>query len=303
MSGLIFTIPRKWQKEGRVRGVALSQERFQFIFQNEHDFLDVLEKGVQTYNEWAMVLERWVENPPEDYLQYIPLWVRIRKIPVNYYTQSALMTLGEMIGEVKVLAFDPTKPVTQDFIRVQVRFNVAKPLKMVRVLDMKQGRTHTIHFDYEKLQKRCFFCKRLNHEQSVCPILVRKRQTEAQTRRDNIMADLAREYRMLAHNDPLFGVLEEDQVGTDPLTGRPKIAKEVLEEMRWFLVSDTSEDITIKIDKVKMTVKKAESNLISQKTILRLESVAIITPVLDKGKCPVFYYGNKEVDRASWDLR
>lgn len=136
MSGLILTMPRKWQKEGRVRGVALSQEKFQFIFQHEHDLQDVLEKGVQTYNQWALVMERWVENPPEDYLQYIPLWVRISKIPVNYYTTPALMTLGEMIGEVKVLAFDPMKPITQDFIRVQVRFNVAKPLKMARVLDM-----------------------------------------------------------------------------------------------------------------------------------------------------------------------
>lgn len=138
MSGLILTMPRIWQKEGSVRGVALSQERFQFIFQHEHDLLEVLEKGVQTYNEWAIVLERWVENPPKDYLQFILLWVRISKIPVNYYTQSALMR--EMIGEVKVLAFVLSKPITQDFIRVQVRFNVAKPLKMARVLDMGEGR-------------------------------------------------------------------------------------------------------------------------------------------------------------------
>lgn len=107
ISGLILTMPRKWQKEGRVRGVALSEEKFQFIFQNEHDLLDVLEKGVQTFNDWTIVLERWMENPPEDYLQFIPLWVQISKIPVNYYTNSALMTLAEMIGEVKVLAFDP----------------------------------------------------------------------------------------------------------------------------------------------------------------------------------------------------
>lgn len=45
MSTLIMRMPRKWEKEGRVRGIDLSQERFQFIFQNEHDLLDVLEKG------------------------------------------------------------------------------------------------------------------------------------------------------------------------------------------------------------------------------------------------------------------
>lgn len=128
------------------KGIALSEEKFQFIFRTEHDLLDVLEKGVQTFNEWPMVLERWMENPPDDYLQYIPLWVQISKIPVNYYTHSALMSLGGMLGEVKVVAFDPSKPITQPFIRVQVRFNVANPLRMVKVLNMggRQNAHHTL---------------------------------------------------------------------------------------------------------------------------------------------------------------
>lgn len=46
MSGLIITMPRKWQKEGRVRGVALFREKFQFIFKSEHDLEDVLEKDI-----------------------------------------------------------------------------------------------------------------------------------------------------------------------------------------------------------------------------------------------------------------
>ncbi|XP_018475867.1 uncharacterized protein LOC108847174 [Raphanus sativus] len=221
MSSLILIMPRMWQKEGRVRGVALSQERFQFIFQHEYDLFNVRGK-------------------------------RISKIPVNYYIQSALTTLGEMIGAVKVVSFDRSKPITQDFNRVQVRFNVAKPLKMARVLNMGAGKSHTIHFDYEKLQKRCFTCKRLNHEESILPCL------------------------------------EEAQVGTDPLTGRPKISKEVLEEMRRFLISDMSEDLTIKIDKVKRSVREAESN-----PILRLESVPIITADLNKGKGSTFEYAQQ----------
>lgn len=72
---LIVEMPRKWQKVGKCRGVALSKEKFQFIFDNEFDLLDVLDKEVHTFNEWTLVIERWVENPPKDYLQYIPLWV------------------------------------------------------------------------------------------------------------------------------------------------------------------------------------------------------------------------------------
>lgn len=48
MKNLIKNMPRKWQKVGRVRGVALSKESFQFFFNSEHDLVEVLERGVHT---------------------------------------------------------------------------------------------------------------------------------------------------------------------------------------------------------------------------------------------------------------
>lgn len=262
----------------------------------------MLDKGVQIFGDWPIVLERWMENPPEDYLQYIPLWVQISKIPENYYTTSALTTLREMIGEVKVVAFDPSKPITQPFIRVQVRFNVAKPLRMAKVLNMGEGKTHTIHFDYEKLQKRCYTCKRLNHEQSICPWEVKKRKDAAQQRREKILSEKTKALPVLKQSDPLFGVLKEEQVGNNPLTGRPKIAPEVLEEMRQFLIADTGEALAIKIDKVQKTVREAELDPIAQKTVLRLEAVPIITTDLNKGKGHVFNFDEKDLGKRNWDL-
>ncbi|XP_048596527.1 uncharacterized protein LOC125595907 [Brassica napus] len=303
MSGLIITMPRKWQKEGKVRGIALSRERFQFIFNSEHDLLDVLEKGVQTYNEWAMVLERWVEYPPEDYLQFIPLWVRISYIPEEYYTTEALTTLGDMIGRVIVVAFDPLKPVTQDYIRVQVLFNVANPLKMSRVINRKGGKTATIHFDYEQLQKRCFTCKRLNHEKSICPIEIRKRQEESQARRNRAKVALQKApAATLNLEDPLYGVLEESQVGLDQLSGRPRIAKEVMDEMRRYMLADTGEDRAIKVDKLRSTVKEAEADPRAQRSVLRLEAAPMVTSDLNKGKGLVFDYSEKSQKKVSFDL-
>ncbi|KAL0689957.1 hypothetical protein Bca4012_089635 [Brassica carinata] len=121
MRSLILDMPRKWQKVGKCRGVALSREKFQFIFDNEYDLLDVLDKGVHTYNEWTLVIQRWVENPPEDYLQYIPLWVQIRQLPVNYYTAEAISALGDFVGKVDVVAFDPNKVQLQNFVRNSCR--------------------------------------------------------------------------------------------------------------------------------------------------------------------------------------
>ena len=51
--------------------MALSKDRFQFIFKHEHDLLDVLNRGVHTFHLWPIVLKRWVEKPPEDYLPFM----------------------------------------------------------------------------------------------------------------------------------------------------------------------------------------------------------------------------------------
>lgn len=292
-----YSDAKEMAKEGRVRGIALSQEYFQFIFKNEHDLMDVLEKGVQTFNEWVIVLERWVENPPEDYLQFIPLWVQMRNIPVNYYTTVALEALGDIVGKVKVVAFDPTKPITQDYIIVLVRFNVANPLRTSTVIDLGGGKFTVIRFSYEKVQKRCYHCQRLNHEKPVCPILVRQRQEEAQLRRSRVQEELALKKQVLQEHNPLFGVLLESQLGINPLNGRPKIAEEVLQEMRRYLVANTGEDLAIKIDKVIKSVKEAEKDPEVQRTCLRLEEAPEITKDLNRGKGLVFDYSQKVDDQ------
>ncbi|KAL1198648.1 hypothetical protein V5N11_027551 [Cardamine amara subsp. amara] len=109
MANLISDMPRKWQIYDRVRGVALSSDIFQFIFKFEQDLEEILSRGVHTYNEWTMVIDRWVENPPPDYLRYLPVRVQIRNISVNNRTTKSIMTFGEFAGQVIEVAFDPMK--------------------------------------------------------------------------------------------------------------------------------------------------------------------------------------------------
>lgn len=296
MSNLIMKMPRKWQKEGKVRGIALSQERFQFIFKTEHDLVDVLDRGVHTFEEWVIVLERWVENPPADYLQYVPIWVQIRDIPVSCYTTAALSALGDLVGKTVIVAFDPTKPITQDCIRVLVKFNVANPLRTTKTIEVK-GKQVVIRFSYERIQKRCFTCQRLNHEKDLYPLTIRKRQDEAKARRERVSAELEKQRKILVVGDPLFGVLEEEQVGLDPSTGRLKIATEVMDEMRRFMLADTGESYEVKVDKITRSVKSAENDPLSQRLALRLEEAPRFTTELDKGKGIVFEY--KETDKET----
>lgn len=96
--------------------------------------------------------------------------------------------------------------------------------------------------------------------------------------------------KVIKESDPLFGVLTEDQVGINPLTSRPRIAEDVLQGIRHYLLVDNGDDIVIKEERVKNSLKEVEKYHMAQRTILRLEPAPIISHDVNKGKCLVFDY-------------
>lgn len=171
---------------------------------------------------------------------------------------------------------------------MKVKFNVAKPPRTSKVIDLGGGKSIVVLFSYENVQKRCFTCQRLNHEKIICPLEVRKRQEEARVRRAKIQEQLTLKKPVLQEQDPLFGVLHENQVDINPMTGRPRITEEVLEEMRRYLMANTWKDLVIKVDKVIKSVTEAEEDPEVQRSCLHLEA-----PFVNKDKGIVFDYGKK----------
>lgn len=167
ISDLVLDMPKKWLLYEKVRGVVLSAERFQFIFKDEKDLEEILSKGVHTYNQWALVIERWVENPPTDYLQCILVWVQLRNIPINHRTIKSIITLGGFAGQVFEVAFDPLRAQSREYVRVRVKFDVSIPVRRSKVVNLPSGGQTTVIYDFERLQKMCYTCQRLTHEQEI----------------------------------------------------------------------------------------------------------------------------------------
>lgn len=51
---------------------------------------------------------------------------------------------------------------------------------------------------------------------------------------------------LIKNYDPLFGVLSEELVGVNPITGKLKINPEVLEDLRRYLVANNGDDLSVK---------------------------------------------------------
>lgn len=133
------------------------------------------------------------------------------------------------------VAFDLEKPQVKEYIRVYVKFDVSKPLRRGRKVMIPGGEEVNILYDYERIQKRCYTCQCLTHEQPQCPFfkkvhIVPEKLIVASTERIPPLR-----MKTMDESDPLFGVISEDQLGLDPLSGKPKIGKEVLEGMRMYL--------------------------------------------------------------------
>lgn len=106
---------------------------------------------------------------------------------------------------------------------------------------------------------------------------------------------------MLSEDDPLYGVLREDQVGINFATGKPKIVKEVLDEMRQYLLLATDEDKVVREERVRTSVAEVETNPILQRSVLRLEAPPVISHDFNKGKGVVFSYDNLKKDKRERD--
>lgn len=52
---------------------------------------------------------------------------------------ETLTALGDLISKVKMVALDPSKLIIQDFVRVQVLFNVVNPLQMSKAMNLLSG--------------------------------------------------------------------------------------------------------------------------------------------------------------------
>ncbi|XP_013617760.1 PREDICTED: uncharacterized protein LOC106324316 [Brassica oleracea var. oleracea] len=273
MANLILEMPRKWQKNNRVRGITLTRERFQFIFNHAHDLEEILEKGFHTFDDWGLAVERWVEHPPPGFLQSVQIWMQIKNIPVNHYTKEAISELGGLIGHVIEVAFDPDKPQRQDYVRVKILLDVSKPLKKSRILNLPGGGKTTILYFYEKVQRR-------SHQQDLPRNITPSTSSSHQVQVRPILSD----------TDLLFGVLNENQVGINSSTGRPKINSEVLQEMRNYLLASSNEDRLIREQRVISSVREAEKDPITRKTVLQLETPPSFTTDINKGKGIVFGY-------------
>lgn len=75
---------------------------------------------------------------------------KIKFIHVNHYRSKTIWDIGDVLGQVLEIAFDDTITQSQQYVRVKVMFDVARPLRKSKLINLPHGEQANVEFFYEK---------------------------------------------------------------------------------------------------------------------------------------------------------
>lgn len=160
-----------WKAESRPVGSDLGNGMFQFQFEYEADLLTVLDKRPYHFARWMVIVQRWEPTVSESFPSLIPFWIKIQGVPLHLWSEDTVKSLGKDIG-----IFEKAE-VTSLSMKMRVQINGRLPLIKTSVIEYPNGDEVTAYFVYEKLERHCSKCFRLDHDINDC--LVAKHEERA----------------------------------------------------------------------------------------------------------------------------
>ncbi|XP_028802559.1 uncharacterized protein LOC114757642 [Neltuma alba] len=134
-------------------------------FKRKNDYDYVLTGGPWLIFDHYLAVLLWKEDfdSESEVIERILAWVRISRLPVDYYDEGLLHVLGCQIG--KVIKVDKTtaKQSKGWFARLCVELDLKKPLLPVILVNRKEKKV-----EYEGIHLICFACGRYGHDKNHC---------------------------------------------------------------------------------------------------------------------------------------
>lgn len=153
-----------WRVTGTITGKDLGPNLFQFKFQSEQDLQFILSGAPYHFKRWMIILQRWEPVVSDFFPALIPFWITVHGIPLHYWTEVTLKAIRKELGP-----RDGIEELDVDRGRIRVLINGLKPLEMKLDISLPSGEIKQVELHYENLQKHCFRCKALSHEEGDCP--------------------------------------------------------------------------------------------------------------------------------------
>lgn len=159
-----------WRPRMGVAAKDLSNNTYLFQFFHELDLQRVLNDGPWSFEQSLLVLAKAQPDipPTATPLETADFWIQIHDLPLGFFSEKAVMAIGNFIGD--FLSIDDDSPTGwwKSFIRIRVRINITKPLASGMRIRRNGGDWSWISFRYERLPNFCFICSLIGHTEKFC---------------------------------------------------------------------------------------------------------------------------------------
>lgn len=159
---LIAFFTELWKSDTRPQGADLGNGLFQFKFEREADLLQVLEKRPYHYNHWMVIVQRWEPTISPSFPCLIPFWIKVQGIPIHLWEEGTIENIGRDIGVFEKAEITPLS------VRMRVQVNGLLPLITSSVVEYPNGEEVAVKLVYERIERHCSKCFRLDHELKDC---------------------------------------------------------------------------------------------------------------------------------------
>ncbi|KAL0013035.1 hypothetical protein SO802_000104 [Lithocarpus litseifolius] len=155
-----------WKPVGKMDFVDLEEGYFLTRFSLKEDHDSVLRKGPWFIGDHFLSIRPWVPNFRTDLsnVASVAVWVRLNRLPIEYYEAEVLKQIGQVIGTVLRIDTHTATESRGRYARLCVQIDIDKPL----ILTVLIGKLEQ-PVVYEGLHQLCFTCGRVGHRKESCP--------------------------------------------------------------------------------------------------------------------------------------
>lgn len=173
-SFLVEEIRNMWKPTGNMDCIDLGFDFFLVKFELAIDVDYILKGGPWFIGQHFLAIRQWEPKfkASTATLSSVAVWIRLPKLPIEFYETKALHKIGRAIGPVLCIDAHTAIGVRGRFARLCVQVNLEKPL--LRTIHI--GKI-VLSIQYKGINALCFSCGRIGYKVETCPHVVREYAT------------------------------------------------------------------------------------------------------------------------------
>lgn len=155
-----------WALNRRIDIIDLEDGFYVVRFYAKEDYAHVLKDGPWTIQGHYLTVAKFRPGflPSAAKVLSTLVWVRISRLPLEFFNESVLMRIGDQLGTAMKVDGNTTAVSRGKYARVCVEVDLQKPLISMVIVNGYQ-----LNVEYENLHQICFKCGKYGHRLEVCP--------------------------------------------------------------------------------------------------------------------------------------